>query len=228
MRPTMFVASAGAVAMLLTVGCGSAAAAQSACDGQGGTVDANKVCRLHTATTAYELNFDFPVDYPDEQALADVITDERATFVDWVTQYGGDDFARELNISGDEYRSGAPDSGTASLVLTIGRDSGVHPVTEYRALNYDLGAHAPITFATLFTPGSRPLDVLNPIVEREIDKRGGPGAVTLTDLGADAYRNFAITDDAVIFFFDQDVLLPHTQSPFKVSVPRTDIASLLA
>ena len=228
MRRNTFVASVGAVAMLLAVGCGSAAAAQSACDAEGGTVDANNVCQLHTGTTEYKLSFDFPVDYPDQQALADVVTDERGTFVDWVTQYGGDDYARELYISGEEYRSGTPESGTRSLVLTIGRDSGVHPVTEYRALNYDLGAHAPITFETLFKPGTRPLEVLNPIVEREIDKRGGPGALTLADLGADAYRNFAITDDAVIFFFDQDVLLPHTENPFNISVPRTDIASLLA
>jgi hypothetical protein len=43
-----------------------------------------------------------------------------------------------------------------------------------------------------------------------------------------AYQNFAIADDAVIFFFNQDGLLPHEDGPLEVDVPRTDIASLLA
>jgi hypothetical protein len=43
-----------------------------------------------------------------------------------------------------------------------------------------------------------------------------------------AYQNFASTDDAVIFFFNQDGLLPHTEGSLEVTVPRTDIAALLA
>jgi hypothetical protein len=32
----------------------------------------------------------------------------------------------------------------------------------------------------------------------------------------------------VIFFFDQDGLLPHEDGPLEVSVPRTELAPLLA
>lgn len=48
-------------------------------------------------------------------------------------------------------------------------------------------------------------------------------------LGLDAanYQNFAITDDAVIFFFDQNALMPALGAT-EVSVPRTAIADLLA
>ncbi|HEY0695635.1 MAG TPA: RsiV family protein, partial [Kribbella sp.] len=134
----------------------------------------------------------------------------------------------ELNIVGRAYRSGTPASGTQTLVFTIGSDTGVHPVTTYTALNYDLSDHAPITFDTLFQPGAQPLEVLNPIVQRELDKRGATGQLSLNDLGVKAYQNFAITDDAVIFFFSQDGLLPHEAGPLQVSVPRTNLASLLA
>jgi hypothetical protein len=57
----------------------------------------------------------------------------------------------------------------------MGSDTGIHPVTTYRALNYDLGKHAPITFDTLFKPGTQPLEVLNPIIQRQLDKHGAGG-----------------------------------------------------
>ena len=70
--------------------------------------------------------------------------------------------------------------------------------------------------------------MLNPIVQRELDKRGPTGSLSLDDLGATAYQDFAITDDAVIFFFNQDGLLPHEKGPLTVEVPRTELATLLA
>jgi hypothetical protein len=50
----------------------------------------------------------------------------------------------------------------------------------------------------------------------------------LHDAGVKAYRSFAITDKAVIFFFGEDQLLPDNVGPHEVSVPRTQLASLLA
>jgi hypothetical protein len=101
-------------------------------------------------------------------------------------------------------------------------------VTTYKTLNYYLSKHVAITFDTLFQPGAQPLDVLNPIVQRQLDKRGATGSLSLNDLGVKAYQNFAITDDAVTFFFNQDGLLPHEAGPLKVDVPRTELAPLLA
>jgi hypothetical protein len=204
------------------------AGAQSACAVLGGTVDPDQSCHVHSATATYTLDFRFPFDYPDQQALADALTQQRDGFVDWVGKAVPRPFPYELGVVGKAYHSGTPASGTQSLVLDIGSDTGVHPVGTYKALNYDLGKHAPITFDTLFKPGAQPLDMLNPIVQRELDKHGGPGTLSLNDLGVNAYRNFAITDDAVIFFFNQDGLLPHEDGPLEVDVPRTDIASLLA
>jgi hypothetical protein len=47
----------------------SAAAAQSACAEIGGTIDPDQTCHLHSAMPTYTLDFRFPVDYPDQQAL---------------------------------------------------------------------------------------------------------------------------------------------------------------
>jgi hypothetical protein len=99
-------------------------------------------------------------------------------------------------------------------------------VTTYQAFSYDLGKHAPISFDTLFKPGTNPLQILNPIVQRQLDKHGARVGLPMNDLGVDVYRNFAITDDAVIFFFGNDIL--HEGGPQKASVLRTELASLLA
>lgn len=48
------------------------------------------------------------------------------------------------------------------------------------------------------------------------------------DLTATSYQQFAITEDAIIFFFNQGGLLPHEEGPFQVTVPRSDLASVLA
>jgi hypothetical protein len=42
------------------------------------------------------------------------------------------------------------------------------------------------------------------------------------------YENFAITDDAAIFFIGQGMWLPEVSGPVEVSVPRAEIESLLA
>ncbi|WP_051073687.1 RsiV family protein [Mycobacterium sp. JS623] len=68
--------------------------------------------------------------------------------------------------------------------------------------------------------------MLNPIVQRELGKhRSTP---VRDDLDANTYRNFAITDDAVIFFFGEDAVVPDNSGPHQVSVPRSELAPLLA
>jgi Protein of unknown function (DUF3298) len=221
---------AALTAAVLAGGPGTAiAGAQSACADLGGMVDPDQICHVRNATSSYQIDFSFPVDYPDQQALTDYLTQQRDQLVSWVAQHSGQrDWPYELTEQGTTYRSGTPALGTRSLVFAEMDDTGAHPVTDYKAFNYDLGRHAPIAFDTLFKPGTKPLEVLNPIVQREVDKHGGPGALTLGDLGVRAYQNFAITDDAVIFFFNQDGLLPHEDGPLDVSVPRAELASLLA
>jgi hypothetical protein len=114
-------------------------------------------------------------------------------------------------------------------VFQIGDDTGAHPVTYYKAFNYDLGKHAPITFDTLFKPGTKPLGVIYPAVRRELQERSGYDVLPPErgGLDVDTYQNFAITDDAVIFFFGAGPVLGPMDLG-KAAVPRTQLASLLA
>ncbi|WP_029112365.1 esterase [Mycobacterium sp. URHB0044] len=208
----------------------AAPAAQSACADLAGTVDADQTCRVHAATPTYVVDMTFPVDYPDQQSLSDVLRQEYDSFIDWVAQFGQPARGRpyEKTVTATSYSSGTPESGTRTLVLKVQSDAGLahegHPNTSFDALNYNLAKHAAITFDTLFKPGTQPLETLNPIVLRELQK---PGSV-VNDLSERTYQNFALTDDAVLFFFAQDQVIVDNNGSHRVSVPKAELASLLA
>jgi uncharacterized protein DUF3298 len=201
--------------------------AHSACNDLSGTVEPDQTCHVQTLTPAYQIDVSFPLDYPDLQSVTDFLKRDRAEFIDWVAKFGPTDGRGrpyELVTTAKNFRSGTPESGTLSLVLEIDNDTGLahegHPDTTFAAFNYDLGQHSPITFDTLFKPGTRPLEVLNPIVQSTLN---APSA----DLDEKTYQNFAITDEAVIFFFGQDQVVPDNNGPHHVVVPRTELGSLI-
>jgi Protein of unknown function (DUF3298) len=198
---------------------------QALCSRLGGTVGSDETCQVHDADATSTTEISLPLGYPDTQPVIDFVTHRRDAFDGWVAGTPPGSSSYVLRLLGTNYRSGPPASGTQSLVFDVYSDAGVHPVTTYQAFNYDLGRHVAITFDTLFKAGSQPLDVLNPMVERELTKREAGQSIAL---GADAYQNFAITDDAVIFFLDQDGPIPHELGPLEITVPRTELASLLA
>jgi hypothetical protein len=207
----------------------AAAAAPSACADLGGTVSPGQTCEVHAATPGYTIDFSYPVDYPDQVAVTDALKRQRDAFVDWIEQRPAHDRPYALDITGKSYRSGTPASGTQSLVFTEYSDTGgAHPVTYFESLNYDLAKSAPITFDTLFKPGTNAVEVLDPIVKAELDKRLDGGPADANSLGATVYQDFAITDDAVIFFIGQGMWVYEAAGPQTVSVPRTELASALA
>ncbi len=199
-----------------------AAGAQSACSDLGGTVDASQTCQVQSAASSYKIHFRFPVDYPDQQPVSDYLGQVRDGFIKFSQLPTARTFGRpyELVSKGTTYRSAT--SGSASLVLTMGQDAEPHPVAWYKAFNSNLTTHTPITFDTLFKPGTDPLAILNPLLEREY------GPLPQGEPGAEVYQNFAITDDAVIFFFDQGQVLEHAAGEREMSLPRSELASLLA
>lgn len=227
----MKVTLLAALASVAVIAAAPAASAQSACDSLGGTVDSDQTCQVHSANSSYTLDMSFPLDYPDQQTLTEYLTQDRDDFVDWIATAPGAGRNRPYlhDVTAKTYRSGPPASGTRSLVLKIADDTGLahegHPNTSFHALNYDLGRRAPITYDTLFKPGTDPLAVLNPIVQREL---GTHPETPVHDLDVNAYKNFALTDDAVIFFFGEDQVVGDHNGPHQVSVPRSELAALLA
>jgi Protein of unknown function (DUF3298) len=204
--------------------------ATQGCIDLGGTVGSAQTCRIHTETGTYTSDVSYPLDYPDQQSLTDFLATDRDNFVDFVAESRVREWPYGHDLTAHPYRSEVGAKGTQTVVLEIYDDTGAHPVTAFKAFNYDLGAHAPITFDTLFDTGADPAAVLDPIVQRFMDSRwkGYGGPAPSNTLGAKVYQNFAVTDDAVIFFIGQGMWLPEVAGPLEVSVPRSEIATLLA
>lgn len=228
---TMTMLAAIATAIAATIGIAATAQAEppdKACSDLGGTVAPDRNCHVHSETSGYTVDMSYPLDYPDPQALADFMRRDRDEFVNWVDQNGPDGRGRpyEYTVTAKAYRSGRPDTGTLSLVLEIDDDTGLahqgHPATSFQAFNYDLGERAPITFDTLFKPDAKPVEVLTPMARALYD-------APMLRLLPSQCQNFAITDDAVIFFFGEGQLIPADNTgPRHISVPRSELAPLMA
>ncbi|GJF10663.1 hypothetical protein NGTWS0302_07250 [Mycolicibacterium cyprinidarum] len=207
------------------------AAAQSACTDLGGTVDAEKICHVHTENPTYRLDYAFPADYPDQQALTAYLTQTRDGFVNVSDMPGSWNLPYVLDGRGTGYRSGPEDAGTRSVVFEVYENvGGAHPQTWYKAFNWDVATGAPISFDTLFKPDTTPLDVIFPIVQADLSRQLGADALIspADGLNPAKYQQFAITDDSVIFFFGQGEIMAGAGGAMQATVPRSAIASLLA
>ena len=209
----------------------STAAGQSACADLGGSVGPDGICTVHAANPTYTLNFSFPNDYPDQAALTGYLTQARDGFINVADNPDAYNLPYELDAKGAGYSSGSPTGGTQSVVFTMWQNvGGSHPQTYYQSFNWDVAKRAPITFDTLFKPGTKPLEVIYPAVEQDLQKQQGviDGIPPSVGLDPSKYQNFALTDDAVLFFFSQGELFAEAAGPVQASVPRSTLAALLA
>lgn len=205
--------------------------APSACVELGGLVDADQICRVHVENPTYRLDYTFPADYPDQQALTEYLKQTRDGFVNVSEMPGSWDLPYVLDGRGTGYRTGPDDGGTRSVVFEMYENvGGAHPQTWFKAFNWDVAKKAPITFDTLFTPGAEPLNVIFPIVQADISRQLGVDAPISPSAGLDPakYTEFAITDDSVIFYFGQGEIMPGAGGALQATVPRSAIASMLA
>lgn len=206
------------------------AADPSACVELGGLVDADQICRVHTENPTYRLDYTFPADYPDQQALTAYLKQTRDGFVNVSEMPGSWNLPYVLDGRGTGYRTGPDDGGTRSVVFEMYENvGGAHPQTWFKSFNWDVAKKAPITFETLFTPGTEPLNVIFPIVQADISRQLGVDAPISPSAGLDPakYTEFAITDDSVIFYFGQGEIMPGAGGALQATVPRSAIASML-
>ncbi|MGX9790668.1 esterase [Mycobacterium sp. MMS18-G62] len=209
----------------------SPAAAQSACADLGGAVGPDGICSVHAANPTYTLDMSFPNDYPDQAGLTGYLTQARDGFINVAQMPGSWNLPYQLDAKGTGYRSGSPTGGTQSVVFEMYQNvGGVHPQTFYQAFNWDLAKRAPITFGTLFKPGTKPLDVIFPEVNKYLQKQQGMIDPIPPRDGLDPanYQNFALTDDSVIFFFGQGEMFAEAAGATQAPVPRAVLAPLLA
>jgi hypothetical protein len=230
--PTVALACAAAAALAWS-SVPAASAAPPKCADLSGVVDGAQTCQIQAADPAYSLNISYPVDYPEFQAVYDYVKQTRDGFLNVAKMPGPHDMPYELETTATEFASDAPPRGTQSLVLKTYQDvGGAHPQTFYKTFNWDQGYRKPITIDNLFRAGTQPFPVILPAVQSELQKQSGPGQPVLIppEIGLDPtrYANFAITNDALIFFFTQGEFLPEAAGAVQVSVPRGPVDAMIA
>lgn len=202
----------------------TATAAPDSCAALGGVV-VGPNCQVQANDPAYTMNMTFPLDYPDEQAITDYLSQTREGFVNVAKSPDARNQPLEMDVTSESLNS----AQTRSVVLKLFQDVGsAHPTTWYRAFTFDTARGKPVTFDTLFAPDAKPLDVIFPIVRRELETGTGlEGSISPGD-GRDPthYQNFAITDDSVIFYFGRAELLPSYAGETSVTVPRSALPPL--
>ncbi len=190
-----------------------------------GVVQADGMCRVQVSDPAYTMDVEFPLNYPDEQAIVDYLTQTRDGFVNVSQTPDSRNLPHEMDVSAESFQS----ARTQSVVLTLFQDVGsAHPTTWYKSFTYDVGRGRPVTFDTLFASDARPLDAIFPIVQRTLESQTGLADSISPGDGRDPshYQNFAITDDSVIFYFGRAELLPSYAGATSVTVPRNAIPPL--
>lgn len=207
---------------------GPIAAAQPSCAALGGTLENGQMCRVSATNPGYMVNMTFPTDYANEQALTDFLSQNRDGFISVAQTSGSRDVPYQMEVTAEEFRSGQPPHSTQSVMLKVFEDlGGPRPSTSYKGFNYDLGKGQPVTFDNLFVPGSKPLDAIYPIVQREVGQNGLSAAISPgTGLDPAHYQNFAITDEDVIFYFAPGELLPPSAGASQARVPRNALPPL--
>lgn len=189
----------------------------------GGVVRSDGICQVETSTPSYTMNLEVPLDFPDEQAVVDYLVTTRDGFVNVAQTPDARNLPYEMDVTADSFSS----QRTRSLVLTLFQNVGsAHPTTWYKAFTYDVERGRPVTFDSLFAPGSKPLDEIFPIVRSNLEGQTGLTILPGDGLDPGHYQNFAITDDSVIFFFGRAEVLPSYAGATSVTVPRNAIPPL--
>ena len=198
-------------------------------------VQVGSACQVQESDAGYNLNISFPTDYPDQKSVAEYITQTRDAFLGVAKSPTPRDLPYALEITSTNYGSAIPPRGTQAVVLKIVQNVGAGgSQTTFKAFNWDQSYRKPITYATTAddktTPLWRvddPLKTVFPIVQSELQKQAISVSPTA---GHDpmSYQEFAVTNDGVIFFFGQGVLLPPGAAATQVLVPRSAIDPMLA
>ena len=222
------LAAVGAVSLPAAV---IALAAPPKCSDMGGVVDSQQMCQIRDTEPGYALNINYPALYPDQKAMLDYISQTRDGFVNVAKGSGQHDTPYELDTTDTTYSSAVPPRGTQSVVFKTFQDvGGAHPQTFYKSFNWDEGLRKPITIDNLFSPGTQPFPVILPLVQSDLVKQSGQPVLIPPGVGLDptTYKNFAITNDSLIFFFSQGEVLPESAGALQVTVPRAPIDSMIA
>ncbi|GAB5015619.1 RsiV family protein [Mycobacterium avium subsp. hominissuis] len=222
---------------------GVAAADQRDCLAIGGNVQSGNVCRIYEDAPTYMSDLRFSTDYTDSRPVIDFVTQTRDQFVRAAQSPGAQGLPYQLTIRYYNFRSGQPARsyqelgqpwhGTQTLVLMTQRlmDPSTPSGTTYKTFTFDYDRNRPVTFDSLFAPGANPMASIYPAVKTELERQQLDRKFKLEPAAVwqdpSHYQNFAITDDAVIFFFGTSELPISVEAgPLFAPVSRANLPPL--
>lgn len=222
--------AATAACVVAAASAGSATAAPPACADIDG-VQVGQTCQIHVQDPGYTIDITIPGHYPDPAPLYEYVKQTRDGFLNLAKTPDARSAPYLLEVKSTEFSSAVPPRGTQSVVLeTYESVGGVFPATFYQTFSWDQGYRKPITIDTLFRDDTDPFPVILPLLQAELTSQHGVLETISPAIGLNpqTYQNFAITDDALIFFFDRGALVSDVAGAFSISVPRAPINSMLA
>jgi Protein of unknown function (DUF3298) len=216
------------------------AAGQASCNQLGGMVQAGNLCHVHAETPTYLIDLRWSIDYPDDQPVTDYLIQNRDKVINGSQGPGPKYLPYQTIITSETLRSGQPVRtipeygrpwhGTQSLVLLNILSLGDSKAGgRYKSFTFDFDTNHPITYDNLFPPGTNPMDSIYPAVAAELERQFISRHFRLSaSVGRDPahYQKFAITDQAVIFYFDVGELLPPEAGYFFAPVSRANLPPL--
>jgi len=223
-----------------------AEAQQSGCAELGGNIQSGNVCHVRADTPAYIIDMRFGTDYPDSQPVTDYLTQSRDRVINAAQTPGAKLLPYLMTLTTDSYSSGQPQRttqgcpndncrygqprlGTRSLVINSYEYVGGTPGNRYKSFTFDVDHNRRVTFDNLFAPGSNPIDSIYHQVAADLARQEIYRHFQLSPaVGRDPahYRNFAVTDDAVIFFFDTDEFMTSEAGYLITTVSRANLPPL--
>lgn len=255
MRTFTMAASATALVLFGSAAVAAAAPPKDYCAELKGA-NTGQACRIQMADPGYNVDISFPTSYPDQKSVADFITKERDDFLNVAKSSTSRDQPYQLTITSANYGSAIPPRGTEAVVLTVVQNVGAHPKTTFKSFNWDQTYRKAIVWSAPSDDKNNaplwrvddPLQTVAPIVQSELQKQTAPPVnqgqpappanqaptappVTIAPAvlyDPANYQNFAVTNDGVIFFFDQGHMLPDAAGAPQVLVPRSAIDPMLA
>lgn len=211
-------------------------ALQTACEAIWGDWNAEtQKCESHTTYT-------IDIEYPIEYAGYDVVTSAVNQMID--TQRTEVLNLRPLVDSpldptfgygmGLSYESFSHSDTIVSLLYTNYINSGgAHPNTYFRSFTFDLDAGTKLFFEDVFPDADAALAVIAPVAQAALSEKFGDSAdADWIEDGAGPelinYRNFVLTEDSIIFYFEPYQVAAYVFGTSEVEIPLTDLADVMA
>lgn len=223
--------------LYLLIGVQVSFAQESTCIDYGGVWDAESERCLLKANL--DINLAYPLVAIETPFIAEIIdtwySQMRADYSMWFSQQPlSMTVANQwfVNVSYAEYRF-SPDF--VSLVFTVSDyTGGAHPNSYFNAMTFDLAQSTPVTLDDVLTEGALPQ--ISALVQTDLVAQltelmgGAPDTdwiTTGTGDNVDNFANFALSEDALIFFFPPYQVAAYAAGSFTVSLDLADIQNLL-